>query len=241
MKYNNVSHKAPKKINAGGLPPPTKDQKKLFRKLSDQIGCAVCFFYCRHEDGSRVEGSVAQIHHKLSGSKRISHWHVIPLCKMHHDEGRPGNPSFHSIMGKYGKAEFEETFATEAELIIKCEEWINQPYVSGLLEHEETENSYNRDSNTDANDQPNDGDERHKVEQMQAFDTPVHLRVIHYRARLCDPDNLNAKGVIDAIVKAGILSDDSAKEVTSVTHSQVKVSSYSEEKTRVEIEESLNG
>lgn len=246
MKRGGPLKRSEKPMAKGGLPAATKAQELLFRKLSDQIGCVVCLFFCRHPDGSRVEGSITQIHHLLSGTVRISHWHVIPLCKMHHDEGRPGNPSFHSIMGKYGKAEFEETYATEMELVMMCEDWINQHYVTGLLTDDEAPQddtaalSDYRDTDTDAD---SDGDHIDVQEKpipllpLQTFGKRVRVTVMHHRVRKADPDNLNAKGALDGFVKAGLLQDDSAKYVEGIYHEQVNVKTYAEEKTVFTLEE----
>ena len=43
-----------------------------------------------------------------------------------------------------------------------------------------------------------------------------------YRARLCDPDNIVVKGVLDGLVDAGVLPDDSAEFVSGLTVEQVK-------------------
>ncbi len=60
------------------------------------------------------------------------------------------------------------------------------------------------------------------MEQMQTFTTRVHVHITHYRKRLCDPDNLNCKACIDAAVDMGLLQDDSAKWIESITHTQIK-------------------
>jgi hypothetical protein len=207
------------------------------RKLVDDIGCAVCLFFCRNPDGSRCEGSKGSIHHIQDGSRRISHNHILPLCHLHHQAGTEGHPSRHSDRGDDGGlAEFEAAYATEMELVVMCEEWINQPYVTGLTDDQTTHDD-DSDTDTHADDQPDDGHAREEVERLQTFDTPVHIRITHHRARLCDPDNLNAKGVIDAIVAAKILRDDSAKYVQSIRHDQVKVASYADEKTVITLEE----
>lgn len=237
MKRGGPLKRSDKPMAYGGLPAPTKPQVALFQKLADQIGCAACFFYCRNPDGSRVEGSVTQIHHLLSGGNRISHWHVLPLCKYHHDEGKPGYPSFHSILGNYGKAEFEATYATEMELVIQCEEWINQPYVTGLLTDEQAPQGDDNSTDTDAHVEPDTGDEIERSNEVKAFDQAVRLDFVHYRYRLADPDGLSVKACIDGIVEAGLLVDDSAKEIEAITHRQIKIPRTQEERTVITIEE----
>jgi hypothetical protein len=183
---------------------------------------------------------------------------------MHHDEGKPGQPSFHSINGKYGKSEFESTFATEIELVSLCEEWINLPYITGLsaadlqpeempislewaAEHqtqiigeiadEQTAQPDDRDTDTDADMESIIGDEPDGEETVQRFDTQVCIDVVHYRYRLADPDGLSVKAAIDGIHKAGILIDDSAKEIEAISHRQIKIPRQEAERTTFTITE----
>jgi len=66
-----------------------------------------------------------------------------------------------------------------------------------------------------------------------AFDSRVSIEVVSYRSRLADSDGVSAKAAIDGLVAAGILRDDSAKEVSEVTYRQVKVGSIEEEETHL--------
>lgn len=95
-------------------------------QLLDQIGCAICSF----ELG--IENSVGEIHHIVEGGKRISHNHVIPLCRVHHREGTAEHPSRHSVNGKHGgRVVFEQHYGvTEGELLQKCESWLDRAYCS---------------------------------------------------------------------------------------------------------------
>lgn len=72
---------------------------------------------------------------------------------------------------------------------------------------------------------------------MQKIDWPVRICVTHYLHRLPDVDNLNAKGGIDGLVKAGVLEDDSAKYVKSVTHDYEKIPRSQTEQTRIVLTE----
>ena len=65
------------------------------------------------------------------------------------------------------------------------------------------------------------------------FDSQVRITFHHTRARLADIDGLSGKAAIDGIVKAGILADDSPKQVAEVSHTQSK---GSVEKTIITIE-----
>jgi hypothetical protein len=49
----------------------------------------------------------------------------------------------------------------------------------------------------------------------QPFAVPVHLTITAYRARRLDSDNVWVKGVIDGLVWAGLLHDDSPRYVAS--------------------------
>jgi len=70
------------------------------------------------------------------------------------------------------------------------------------------------------------------TENLPRFTSHVHIRVISYRKRNHDPDGVSVKAVLDGIVRAGVLTDDSAKQVKSVTFESVKAE---EEKTIIEI------
>jgi len=70
-----------------------------------------------------------------------------------------------------------------------------------------------------------------------AFDSRVDIEIVSYRSRLADADGISAKAAIDGLVAAGILRDDSAKEVSEVRYRQVKVKNTSDEKTEIVITE----
>ncbi|WP_341232394.1 hypothetical protein [uncultured Methylophaga sp.] len=70
--------------------------------------------------------------------------------------------------------------------------------------------------------------------KLPRFDSPVHIRVISYRIRNTDPDGISVKAVLDGIVAAGVLTDDSSKQVASITFENRKAK---DEKTIIEIEE----
>lgn len=74
------------------------------------------------------------------------------------------------------------------------------------------------------------------AQEMQRFDTPVRIRVTHYRHRLCDADGPSIKAALDGIVQCGILADDSTKEIHEISHQQVKIPRGQEEKTEFRIE-----
>ena len=107
---------------------PTKSQQKLHNDLRE-MGCCVCRFITKPEVD---ELETPAIHHITEGGKRLGHWHVIPLCKIHHQYGVDGHPSIHSHMGKNGgKSEFKKTYGVdEYDLMERCEAYLDIPYCS---------------------------------------------------------------------------------------------------------------
>jgi len=75
--------------------------------------------------------------------------------------------------------------------------------------------------------------------KAKGFDSLVNIRVTSYRKRRHDPDGVSVKAVLDGIVRAGILADDSTEQIKSVTFESII--SKEEEKTIIEIWEVENG
>lgn len=69
----------------------------------------------------------------------------------------------------------------------------------------------------------------------EAFDAPVNILVTCYRSRLADADANSVKWCLDAIVSAGVLRDDTPKEIAEIRYRQIKVASKTEERTTLEI------
>ena len=61
-----------------------------------------------------------------------------------------------------------------------------------------------------------------------------HVRVVSFRRRLLDPDNLCPKYFIDCLRYAGLIPDDRAQDITLESR-QEKVGSKAEERTEIEI------
>ncbi len=68
-----------------------------------------------------------------------------------------------------------------------------------------------------------------------AFDSPVSIRIDSYRVRLADVDGVSGKAVLDALVLAKVIADDTTKEVKEVLYSQTKVKNKTEEKVIVTV------
>jgi len=86
-----------------------------------------------------------------------------------------------------------------------------------------------------ANMEPDPGNAPLGSEEIEGLDPQSRVRIhIHSRRkRLCDPDGISGKAVIDGFVHAGILADDSPKHVKEVSFSQEKTTG--KEETIIEI------
>ena len=69
------------------------------------------------------------------------------------------------------------------------------------------------------------------AEKKAKRDSPTrfHIRVKSFRKRLCDPDNLTVKWGIDSLRYAGIIPDDTAKDIS------LEISQEKSEDERTEI------
>ena len=79
------------------------------------------------------------------------------------------------------------------------------------------------------------GDESIRAGKGPAFDTPVSIRIHSYRCRLCDVDGVSGKALLDGLVHANVIADDSTKEVVEVLFKQTKVKNKSDEKVVVTV------
>jgi len=61
-------------------------------------------------------------------------------------------------------------------------------------------------------------------EKAKRLDTRVNIHINSLRYCFADPDGISAKAAIDGLVHAGILQDDSAREVAEITYSQERIS-----------------
>ncbi len=242
MKRGGPLKRSDKSMAAGGLRSANKAETDLWKVLLEQVGCAVCRFVLRIED------TPAEIHHLIDGQRRISHMHVLPLCPVHHRQGIEAHPSRHSVNGLHGGLDiFERTYETEMELVIKCEDWINYPYVTGLLNDEHALRSESEaqsgdcdSADTDAQRKPDYSDvqeESIRVCEVQKIGWPVHISITHHLRREPDMDNLNAKGAIDGLVNSGLLEDDTRKYVKGISHYFEKSIKPDPEKTVITLTE----
>ncbi len=98
----------------------------------------------------------------------------------------------------------------------------------------ENENNY-RIARSSPNVESNPINETARANEVKKFTSPVNIHFHSLRHRLADPDGLSGKAVLDEIVKVGILSGDSTKEVKSVKFTQEKFGKDQEEKTIITI------
>ena len=94
-------------------------------------------------------------------------------------------------------------------------------------------NDGNHITNTITNMEPPFGHAPLGEKKMPRFDTQVCIIIHSYRRRLADPDGISAKAAIDGLVNAGILSNDTAKQISEVRFKQTKIKSPAEEKTEI--------
>ena len=85
----------------------TKTQRRRALILKQEVGCLACGL-----DGhDRVP---ADLHHFLSGGRRISHSHSVPLCKLHHTGAEGIHTRKHWFADEYGTDIYLLTLADTA-------------------------------------------------------------------------------------------------------------------------------
>ena len=92
-----------------------------------------------------------------------------------------------------------------------------------------------RASDSAANVEPIARNEPIQAGRHPTFDTLVDIRIVSYRTRLADADGISGKAAIDGLVHAGVIRDDSPKEVREVSYAQIKVKNKEQEKTVIQI------
>ena len=66
------------------------------------------------------------------------------------------------------------------------------------------------------------GNDELRATKATPLNSRVSIHVHSIRKRLADIDGISAKAAIDGLVHAGILTDDSPKEVSKISYSQEK-------------------
>jgi Holliday junction resolvase RusA-like endonuclease len=92
-----------------------------------------------------------------------------------------------------------------------------------------------RIAHSNANLESNLGNASLSKKKATRFTTPVSIVCTHYRTRIFDLDNGSIKAVLDQLVTAGVLTDDSSEQIKEITHRFVKTKG--QEKTTFHIKE----
>lgn len=74
------------------------------------------------------------------------------------------------------------------------------------------------------------------AQEMPRFTTPVRITVTSYRSHNHDTDGVSVKAFLDGLVQAGILENDSAKQIEKVSFTSRKCN-IGEERTVLEIDD----
>jgi len=92
-----------------------------------------------------------------------------------------------------------------------------------------------RVSSAAAHVEPNPGDAPHGQKEATRYNGPTCIRISEYRHRKTDFDGSSIKYLIDALVSAKVLFDDSPAFVSKIEKEQIKVPKEESERTVVEI------
>lgn len=99
-----------KRTGQGKVPPTAADQAWM-----DRIACAGCIVCRLFFQAYRP----AEVHHLLSGGRRMGHLYSIPLCVDHHRGGSKDGPF---ISRHPYKARFEDAYGAELDLLQAAQE-----------------------------------------------------------------------------------------------------------------------
>lgn len=94
----------------------------------------------------------------------------------------------------------------------------------------------NRASVPAANMEQDTGNAPVAKENAAGFNSLVNITVTSYRKCKHDPDGISVKAVLDGIIRAGILADDSTEQVKSIKFESIK---SKEEKTIITITDEI--
>lgn len=90
---------------------PSAEQKRFHDLLAQHIGCPACLA------DTGLRNTHVSIHHLDGRTKPHAHWHVLPLCAGHHQDGygAPGQIAVHPY-----KARFEQKYGRQLDLLSKA-------------------------------------------------------------------------------------------------------------------------
>lgn len=81
-----------------------------------RVGCIVCRLF-------HNVFTPAEVHHLLSGGRRIGHLSTIPLCVLHHRGGRDDDEV---VSRDHNQRRFEARYGTEQSLLARTKELVNK-------------------------------------------------------------------------------------------------------------------
>src|ERR1700743_2483675 len=96
---------------------PTQPEAERMARLKE-IGCICCQLQFGHQPCHNFE-----VHHIVSGNRRLGHWYTLPLCRRHH-QGRLLTGPWTSIA--QGSKAFAKVHGPELDL------WLKVQHILGL-------------------------------------------------------------------------------------------------------------
>lgn len=200
---------------------PTADEARYMTALKTRIGC----WCCTHMDPP-IENREEDVlpHHTVGKTTEYAHYMTIPLCSGHHDRGYA--TGFHQA-----PYEWEAKWGKQEKIVAEIHKRMDWDFPLAAIEYFESvlgvyfdrENYHSsRAAVPAANMECSVGDESVATAEGAEKNTRYDVHVHSVRKRLADIDGISAKAAIDGIVHAGILEDDSAKQIRTISYSQEK-------------------
>lgn len=99
-------------------PPPNKAERERITRMKAEIGCICCIL------SLGIRSRCDEVHHIISGNKRMGHWYTLPLCRQHHQGGEAGI-QWTSVA--QGSKAFTRAHGTQIDLWLKIQHMLNLP------------------------------------------------------------------------------------------------------------------
>ena len=102
----------------------TKAELRRTQLLTRECGCLACKQWGMYRE--------ADLHHILSGGRRMGHSYAIPLCEWHHRGVSVNDMKGDEMLEMYGpslardKRAFVDTFGSEIDLLALADEWMQR-------------------------------------------------------------------------------------------------------------------
>lgn len=91
-------------------------EERAWQDAIRQIGCVVCIL-------TGKGASPAEVHHMLSGGRRMGEMFTIPLCMLHH---RGGRNDAELTSRDHSQRRFERRYGSEDYLLAKTREFVSR-------------------------------------------------------------------------------------------------------------------